>query len=129
MTLVQIIFTILAAIFIGTLFYYVFKFSGPWGTLWSFLLVLIAAGLAGAAWIEPVGPVFYDIAWFPIIFVIVAFAILLAAVTPPNIRRGLESDEEGSGTLRKEAPYVVLSGFFWIFLVLLIFVAILGIIK
>ncbi len=129
MTIINIVFTILAAIFIGTLFFYVFKFAGPWGTLWSFLLILIAAGLAAAAWVEPVGPVYYDVAWFPIIFVIVAFALLLAAVTPPNSRRGLEYAEEGSETLKEETPYVALSGFFWIFLTLLIFAAIWGILR
>ena len=129
MTVINIVFTILAAVFIGTLFFYVFKFSGPWGTLWSFLLILIAAGLAAAAWIEPVGPVYRDIAWFPILFVIVAFAILLAAVTPPPSRRGLEYSEEGAETLKEEAPFVAISGLFWIFLVLLIFAVFFGIIR
>ena len=70
MTFLEILFAIAAAILIGVLFYYVFKAAGPWGSFWTFLLILILAGLATAAWIQPFGPVIYDIVWVPILLVI-----------------------------------------------------------
>ena len=53
MTALEIIFTVIGAILIGSIFYYVFRVSGPWGSFWAFLLILILAGLAMAAWITP----------------------------------------------------------------------------
>ena len=129
MLLLEIIITVLVAIIIGALFYYVFKYAGPWGSFLTFILVLILAGLAAEAWIEPFGPVYWDVAWVPTVFIILLFALLLAAATPPGTRRSrLETSEEvPPETSRGEAAYVAIGGFFWIFLIFLLIAAIWGI--
>ncbi|MFO7924524.1 MAG: hypothetical protein R6U58_12615 [Bacteroidales bacterium] len=129
MTLFEIIFTLIAAVLIGILFYHIFRYSGPWGSLWTFLLILIIAGLAGAAWIEPVGPVYREVAWIPILFVIIVFAVFLAAVTPPNSRRGIEAAQEDSAVPRDEVPFIALSGLFWFLFILLLVAAVWGILR
>ena len=118
MTVLEIIFTIIGALLIGLLFYYVFKTTGPWGNFWIFLLILILAGLAAELWIEPVGPVYYNVAWVPTLFVILLFALILSAATPSRRRvRGTTVSErkeiESSGVLG-------LGIFFWFFLFFLI---------
>jgi hypothetical protein len=75
------------------LFYSVFKSSGPWGSFWSFLLLLILAGIAANVWITPVGPYYQDVAWVPVMFVILLFAFLVASTTPPR-RARIEKEME-----------------------------------
>ncbi len=128
MAFLEIILTILTAVFIGILFYYVFKSSGPWGTFWSFLLILILAGLAAEAWITPVGPVIWGFAWIPTLLVILIVALLLAAATPtPHRRRrelNLEKEEEPS---EEETAAIAVGGFFWILMLILLGIAVWGI--
>lgn len=126
----EILLVILAALVIGSIFYYLLKLSGPWGSFWSFLLILILSGLAAAAWITPVGPVYYNISWFPVLFTILLFAILMAAATPSrraprqttNTQRHVEDTEGG-------LAFVALSAFFWVFLLFLLIAAIWGIFR
>jgi hypothetical protein len=120
MLFTEILFAIIGAVLIGVLFYYIFKVSGPWGSFWSFLLILVLAGLAAAAWIPPIGPVFYDFAWLPTLFVILMFALLIAAATPSS--RELETEP----TPTEERAAIALGGFFWFFLILLAIAAIAG---
>ncbi|MFO8129526.1 MAG: hypothetical protein R6T99_06455 [Bacteroidales bacterium] len=130
MFLPEVIFSIIAALLVGVLFYYIFRYSGPWGSFWTFLLVLVLAGLAAAAWIEPIGPAAWNVAWLPILFVILLFALFLAAATTPDDRRRIRTrrpvDTETPG---EEAAAVTLGIFFWIFIVFLVFAAIWGIFK
>ena len=129
MLIAEIIFSIIAAILIGVLFYYVFRYSGPWGSFWSFLLILILAGLAASAWINPIGPVFYDIAWIPILFVILLFALLLGAASDPVYRRRIEYREatpEADTEREGEAAGATLGLIFWIFLTFLVVAAVWG---
>lgn len=123
MTFLEILLTILIAVVIGILFYYIFRSRGPWGSFWSFLLILILAGLAAEAWIEPVGPVGWGVAWVPTIFVILLFALLLAAAAPPRPERRIT---EPVPDTEEEATVIALSGFFWIFMIFLLGVVIWG---
>ena len=133
MTLFGIIFTVVVAILIGLLFYYVFRVSGPWGSFWAFLLVLILGGLAATAWITPAGPLFYDVAWMPILLVIVIFALFLAAATPPGGRRHpykTAAEEELEPTNLAATGAVAAFGvFFFLLIVFLLVVAVIGIIS
>jgi hypothetical protein len=125
MTFIEIALAIIAAVLVGLLFYYVFKVSGPWGSLWTFLLILILVGLAAELWIPPMGPVFYDFAWIPTLFVIILFALILAAASP-SARRDIDvtsSAETDTESNMAETAGVALGIFFW-FLLLFLFIAI-----
>lgn len=120
MGFLEVLFTVLGALVIGSIFAFAFNIRGPWGSFWSFLLVLILAGLVAELWIEPIGPVFYNFGWFSTLFVILLFALILAAATPPPPRRG-ELPET-------ETPTVVFTVFFWfmlVFFLIAIFIALL----
>lgn len=109
MGFLEVLFTVLGAIIIGLIFIYAFNVRGPWGSFWSFMLVLILAGLLAELWIEPIGPVYYDFGWFSTLFVILLFALILAAATPAPQRRAAETETD--------TPIMVLSVFFWFMLV------------
>jgi len=126
MELLEIIITILAAVVVGVAFYYIFRARGPWGTLWSFLLILILVGLAAEGWINPVGPVYWGVAWIPTLFVIILFALLLSAAAPP-LRRPRRPLPEAEEEEMEEEGIIALSGFFWIFMIILFAVAVWGI--
>ncbi len=129
MLFINVLAAILIALVVGIFFYYVFKFTGPWGNFWAFLAILILAGISAGAWIERTGPMVYDVAWVPILFVIILFALLLAAVSPPYTRRTGPGPEEAVEVTEEEAPFMAVSAVFWIFLVFLFVAAVVGIVR
>jgi len=118
---------ILGAVFVGVLFYYVFKMKGPWGTFWSFVIILILAGIAAEQWITPVGPIAYGIAWVPTVFVILLFALLMAAISPSH-KMKIPSDNK-SERKEKESTALGLSAAFWVFLIFLLFIIVWGMMR
>ena len=131
MTFLEVLFVIIGAILVGTIFYYVFRTSGPWGTFWSFILILILAGIAASGWMEPVGPVYRDVSWVPVLGVVLIFAILLAAATPPYEYPERTQTEEipEPPTTSKERAAIAMGVFFWILLVVLLAAALWGIFR
>ena len=122
MTLTEILLVIIGAVIVGVLFYYIFKTTGPWGTFWSFLLILILAGLAANAWVAPMGPMYGGISWIPTLFVMLLFALFLAAATPTHGYPRAEVPK--TGTSRGERAGIALSAFFWLLLFFLLIAAV-----
>lgn len=122
MTFIGILMAVVFALIVGALFYNVFKISGPWGTFWSFLVVLVLVGIAAHVWINPVGPVAWGIAWIPPLFVTIVFALLLAAASPPKPK------ETGNEPSEKDQKVAALGGFFWILLIFLFGIILWGVI-
>lgn len=77
---------IVIALLIAGIFYYGFKSRGPWGSFWTFTLVIVFGVLIAAVWARPIGPIWWGIAWFPLFFFGLLFALLLAAATPTATR-------------------------------------------
>ncbi len=125
----QIFFSILLALLVGGFFYYVFKYTGPWGSFWTFVLVLIVAGVAASAWIDPVGPILYDIAWVPILVVMLLFALFLAAATPTRYRSKTPARGSTGEASEEEYPVLAISAIFWVFLIALAIAAIIGVFR
>ncbi len=122
MGFIEVLLTILAAVFIGLIFAFALNVRGPWGSFWTFLLILILAGFVAELWITPFGPVYNGFAWFSTLFFILLFALILAAATPPRRRTPPPPETEPEPGV--EAPAVALTVFFWIMLIFF-FVAIL----
>jgi len=131
MTALEISLIIIGAVLIGVVFYYVFKVSGPWGKLWSFLLILILAGIAAEAWITPVGPVIWDVAWIPTLVVIIGVALLLGALTGSGNKKNttrnnaMMDKEKNSGV--KTATVAAFGIFFWVFVIFIAVAVLMGI--
>ena len=118
MTFLEIFLTVLMAVLIAVLFYYVFKSPGPWNSFWTYLIILILSGLAAHAWLTPVGPVAFGIAWIPVFFAIVIVALLLGAASPTRERR--QPTGKHGELPEKEKTTLALGAFFWILLVFLL---------
>ncbi|MFW5804561.1 MAG: hypothetical protein ACOCWG_04965 [bacterium] len=129
MSLLGIIFIVIIALLIGLLFYYVFKTTGPWSSFWTFFLVLLLAGLTASLWVEPIGPSYYDVAFIPLTFIILLFAILLAAASPTYNRvakKDASSQSHPRPSNSASATGAALGIFFWILLVFFLIAIIAG---
>jgi len=119
MTFLGILVTVLAAIIVSVLFYYVFKSTGPWGNFWSFLLILVLAGLAAGSWIGSIGPLIWGLAWVPTIMAIIIFALLLGAASPPHEKR--EAAPQGSTEpTPRDRKAATIGALFWLLLIFML---------
>ena len=119
MTFLAIILTVLAALIISTVFYYVIKTTGPWENFWVFLLILVLAGLAAGLWITPVGPVMWGVAWVPMLMAIIIFALLLGAASPRSKEPNL-TNSESHEPVTHDREAATLGALFWILLVFML---------
>lgn len=131
--------TILVAILISALFYYAFNARGPWGSFWSFFLVLLLIIWAASLWVRPIGPVYWGVAWIPLFFVGLLFALLLAAIPTSDTRDIIREDEIAEAERERQVnpteaerrrdinrTAATVSGTFWILMVILLLVIIIG---
>lgn len=131
--------TILVAILISALFYYAFNARGPWGSFWSFFLVLLLIIWAASLWVRPIGPVYWGVAWIPLFFVGLLFALLLAAIPTSDTRDVIREDEIAEAERERQVnpteaerrrdinrTAATVSGTFWILMVVLLLVIIVG---
>ncbi len=126
MTLAEFFVALIMAVSIGLLFYYGFRVTGPWGNLWAFLSILVLAGIAAEAWVNPIGPYVFGVSWLGAFFFILIFALLIGAATPPRRREeeippGAEAEDPG-----KTSPAALALGTFFWFLLIILAIAIIG---
>ncbi|HSH64706.1 MAG TPA: hypothetical protein VLB84_02680 [Bacteroidia bacterium] len=88
-------------------------FSRPLRALWIFFIIVFMATWASQLWINPIGPVFWGVAWVPMLVASVFFWLLILALIPPF-------PKTQAGTEEKESASMVLGMFFWIMLVVLL---------
>ncbi len=126
--ILEIITILLIAVILAAIFFYGFRRTGPWGSFWSFLLVLILGMLLFTVWTEPYGPVYWGIGWIDLLIIGLLFALLLAAASP-SLRQGRHVSEEEilpDTEPRKMPERVAVSGFFWILILLFVVLIIFG---
>jgi hypothetical protein len=112
-----------------TLFFSLLGMRGPWGSVWTFFLVLFLAIWTTGIYMTPIGPIFLNVAWVPIIFSGILFALLLIAVIP-EVDNSKQLQREESGRVRENqelknagspnAPIATMGIFFWLLITLLI---------
>ncbi len=124
MFLAELLFALLMAFLFTLIFAIGLRKTGPWASMWVFFLVVFLAAWAGGLWISPFGPAFLGIYWVPILFFSFIFAILLASATPP--RRPEPKVETISEVKEEEAAEKAFNALFWILLVTLVAVILLG---
>lgn len=125
----QIFFAILLSLLVGSFFYYVFKYTGPWGSYWTFVATLILAGLVAAVWIEPVGPMIYNFAWAPMLIVILIFALFLAAASPTRYRTQNPERKNIPDPAQQNIPALAVSTVFWVFMAALLIAFLIGVFR
>ncbi|MDX5480900.1 MAG: hypothetical protein LPK07_04395 [Hymenobacteraceae bacterium] len=132
--MVGLLAVIIIAFVIGALFYFIFGSRGPWGSFWTFFIVVFLGILLAYVWVRPTGPIYWGVAFFPLLFVGLLFALLLAAASPPSERfkRGPRATRPDDPTLPpKDTPpengKSILGVFFWTVLILFIALIMAGI--
>lgn len=127
MTAGAIIAVIFITLAIGAIFFYGLKKTGPWGSLWTFLLVLFLGIFMAAIWIVPIGPIWYGAAWFDLFIIGILLALVLAAATPTSNeqRRAAFKQSDVVDEKARGDSAIALGGFFWLMIIL--FVIIIGI--
>ena len=130
--ILEIISIIAIAVILALVFFYGLRRTGPWGSLWTFILVLISAMLLYSVWTEPYGPVYWGIGWVDLLIVALLFALLLAAATPPSYSRQLrmQQDEILPETEKeRRIDKIATSGLFWLLIILFAVLIILGVLQ
>lgn len=82
MSVLEIIVAVIIALLIGAAFFYGFKIRGPWGSFWTFILVVTLGIILVTAIAEPLGPVWWGITILDMLIIGLLFAVILAAATP-----------------------------------------------
>jgi hypothetical protein len=90
--------------------------------VFSFLIFFFGLW-AVAVWVEPVGPVLWNVAWIPLIVAGLVLALLVAITTPP---RRVVSVKLGQGLREETINIAGLSSFFWVLLGILFVAAAVG---
>lgn len=124
---------LIIAVLLVLIFSFGFNSRGPWGSFWTFFLILFLGIWAAAIWARPAGPYIYGIAWLPALLVGITLALLLAAATPTDTRttRTTTTDPDRvRATARPEddSAAVAVGAFFWTLLILFFIIVLIGII-
>ncbi|HKZ38510.1 MAG TPA: hypothetical protein VJ184_12710 [Chryseolinea sp.] len=122
---------LLIALLITAIAALIFRRRGPWGTAWTFFLFLFLALWTVSIYIKTVGPVYWGIAWLPLLFAAVVIALLLVSIIPDANHwrdESLSESKTNQGSSVKEIRDVsrAHSGGFWLMIIILIIAIVLG---
>jgi hypothetical protein len=118
--LVSLILTVVSVFFLGK--------RGPWGSIWTFFLVLFLTLGTVSIYISPIGPVYWDVAWIPITIAGIIVTILLIAAMPHPDQSN--TDKGRSEPVVKAEPYATPVGrFFWVLIILFVIAIMVGMVN
>jgi len=123
----EVLGAIIVAVVVSSIFYFAVDARGPWGSFWTFFVIILLVVWAASLWIVPFGYIYWEIAWIPLFFIGLVIAFLLAALssTPPRYRR----TTKGSDVTAEEEPertYAAIGLMFWVFVGLMLIAIIAG---
>lgn len=148
MVMVAIVFSVLYAILLTSIFALIFRNTGPWPGYWIFFIMIFIFSFIAGQWSIPAGPSAWGFYWLPGLLTAVVIATLMAAVAEgdragkyrraQNLKKNISSSsyyshhdpESGGSPLYpgdEQETGVLLGGFFWILLVALAIIALIGV--
>lgn len=117
--LIALMFTVSSAIFLGR--------RGPWGSMWTFFLVLFLALAMVSIYVVPIGPVYWGIAWMPIVIAGVIVTVLLIAAMPHPVHKGGRAEQDRDDVNdTPDFPVTPVGRFFWVLIILFVIAIIVG---
>lgn len=121
MFFVELLFALAIAFLLTSLFIWGLRRANPVGNFFLFLLMLFLLVWATGTWVRPIEPLIFGVSWIPMLVMGLVFVFLLAAVLPADPRERLPA-------IRREAAAMeaTVGWFFWVLLVLLVAVIIIG---
>ena len=112
--LISLILTVTSVFFLGK--------RGPWGSIWTFFLVLFLTLLTVSIYVAPIGPLYWGVAWIPITIAgFIITALLLSAM--PHHTAGKDSPVASDPT---PLPYRRVGKFFWVLIILFMIAIFIG---
>lgn len=126
----SLIAALLIALFFTLVSVILFRRKGPWGTAWTFFLIMFLALWTVSLYVRTAGPLYWGIAWLPLMFAGLLLATLMLAIVPV-IQNDELLRETDSGRPRPPRPvsYTPPGKLFWILIALLITAILLGMIS
>jgi hypothetical protein len=88
--LISLILTVASVFFLGK--------RGPWGSIWTFFLVLFLTLCTVSIYIAPIGPVYWGVAWIPITIAGIIVTILLIAAMPHPVHSDIQVNRNTNTT-------------------------------
>lgn len=117
--LIALILTVVSVFFLGK--------RGPWGSMWTFFLVLFLTLSTVSIYAAPIGPRYWGIAWIPIVVAGIIVTILLIAAMPHPTRKDGRDDKEANEVYAKpDFPVTPVGRFFWVLVIMFIIAIIIG---
>ncbi|HSJ69544.1 MAG TPA: hypothetical protein VK921_17815 [Anditalea sp.] len=65
----EILGAVIVAVIISSIFYFAVDVRGPWGSFWTFFIIVLLSVWAASLWIVPFGYIYWEIAWIPLFFI------------------------------------------------------------
>lgn len=117
--LVALILAVVCVFFLGQ--------RGPWGSLWTFFLVLFLALSMVSIYAAPIGPVYWGVAWIPITVAGIIMTILLISAMPHPRQNARTNENINTGPIEKsDLPSTPVGRLFWVLIILLVIAIIIG---
>ncbi|MGK7397428.1 MAG: hypothetical protein ACNS62_22820 [Candidatus Cyclobacteriaceae bacterium M3_2C_046] len=127
MTFLEFLGILIIAVIIGLIFSFIFSIRGPWGSFWTFFIIILLGVWAADLWLTPVGPVLWNVAWIPLFFVGVVLALLLAASDTRAAPRGkTKAETEADVTQGDPDAAAKITAVFWIIMLFLLVAVVIG---
>jgi NADH:ubiquinone oxidoreductase subunit 6 (subunit J) len=127
---IGIIAALLIALLVTIITSFVFKTKGPWGTRWSFFIILFLSLWAASLYVRNVGPAYYGVSWWPMLFVAVVLSALLISIIPDANHwrdESIRTTADPSDTTRLSNVTIrPVTKFFWVLVILLVMAIIIG---
>ncbi|HSJ66658.1 MAG TPA: hypothetical protein VK921_03235 [Anditalea sp.] len=124
----EILGAVIVAVIISSIFYFAVDLRGPWGSFWTFFIIVLLSVWAASLWIVPFGYIYWEIAWIPLFFIGLVIAFLLAALTstPPRWRRTAKGSDIVNADNEPEQTFAAIGLMFWLFIGLMLVAIIVG---
>jgi hypothetical protein len=126
MTIVEVLLYTFLALIITAVFALGFKYRGPWGRIWAFFLIIFLVIWAAGLWIRPAGLVSFGVAWVPLFFVGVIFALIVSAAAPPSNRKTIQDSRKVDPEAGQKPSVVAFSIYFWMVMLILVVAIVVG---
>jgi len=97
-----------------------FSTKGPWGSLLTFLIVVVLFAWVGGVWLRPYGPVWLGVSWIPIVFIGFLTALLLTTASPRDRWNRFSTKKKSAVIENRKADADV---FFWVLIICLVMLA------
>lgn len=128
MTLIDFFIFFFIALLFASILSYGFKRSSGLGGFLGILILFFLIAWASRLWLTPAGPVFWGFGWFPVVFAVLIFLLLIAAASPEDksaYHKPVTAGEQAESTKGLIGLAAGFSIFFW-FLIFALIIAIIA---